>query len=224
MATDEPFDTFVLNEACTGPAVLILHGCCQGRMVGTNNDELDITRYGSKLWKKLAKKGFRLVFARAPNVFIDPKTGNPSGRHWFSEQLNVPDIATGIAFSHSLTSTAFGMLAKTMEMHKATIVIGFSQGANVLDAFMAHDTSTHPIVCAVLMSGYELTSPERKMVDVPTLSLGCTEDTVVPWDVRPRSYTNLTERTHPGTKNNKHVVPTPAKFLDGVVEWICANI
>jgi predicted esterase len=220
MADNPHFVTFVLNpDDEDKPCVLVLHGCCQGTLLrGT----IDIASYGKKLWHKLSKH-YRVVFAFAPHVFVDAETGKERGKHWFAKQLEVDQIPVGIPYSEELTSTTLDRLHATIGTFDARVLIGFSQGSNVIDTYLAHHPDTHPVDCVVLFSGYGLTCDDRKEVDVPCMMVGCPEDDVVPWPPRFVSYETIETIEHDGTANNKHVMPKRASDFTKVVEFVVNN-
>ncbi len=104
-----------------------------------------------------------------------------------------------------------------------TVLLGFSQGANVVDTYLSHREHAG-IKCAVIMSGYSLVDPGRKdKVDVPVLGVVSEADDVVPHDLNPIDYVSTKVLTH----NKGHKLPTSNPQIreicvfmqkDGIVE------
>lgn len=217
MADSPPFVTFVLNpDDGDKPCALVLHGCRQGTLL---RGIIDIASYGKKLWSKL-RKHYRVVFVFAPHDFVDSETQEKRGKHWFEKQLEVKDIPLGIAFSDDLTSITLDRLHATISSFDARVLIGFSQGSNVIDTYLAHHENPHPIDSVVLFSGYGFVCDNRKQVEVPCLMVGCSEDNVVPWPPIYMSYETEERIEHEGTPNNKHVMPKKASVFSKVVAFV----
>lgn len=203
--------------------VLVLHGCCQGNLIPSPSGEekIDIMSYGKVLWKKLGKTR-RIVFARAPYLYLE-ENGMPRGLHWYPDQLDVADIPKGIPYNPKRHYPTLESLHKTIEQVGVDVLVGFSQGANVIDTYLAHYNEPFPLSHAVLFSGYGFTCEgeiTRRVVTTPTLFVGCPDDNIVPWPPRFVSYEHFECWEHAGNKNNPHVLPSKKPFVNDIIEWI----
>lgn len=225
----EPFETIEFNpviEDDNRVTILVLHGCCQGNLIPSKGGEekLDIMSYGKVLWKKLGKDN-RIVFARAPYLYLE-EDGTQRGLHWYQDQLDVADIPGGIPYDPERHYSTLESLHKTIEQVGADVLIGFSQGSNVIDTYLTHYGGVEGEGCisrAVLFSGYGFTCEgeiSRRVVTTPTLFVGCPQDNIVPWPPRFVSYERFECWQHAGNKNNPHVLPSKKPFINDIVEWI----
>lgn len=64
------------------------------------------------------------------------------------------------------------------------VLLGFSQGANVVDTFLAYKGNPR-IKCAVIMSGYSLVDPKRVSHTIPVLGVISEIDDIVPHNLNP---------------------------------------
>lgn len=217
MADYPPFVVSVLNaNDVDKPVVLVLHGCRQGTL---SRGFIDIASYGKKLFKKLSKTR-RVAFVFAQYDFVDPDTGEKKGKHWFNKQIVIDEIPVGIDYDASWAMHTLHRLHATIEKYEARELIGFSQGSNVIDTYLAHYDAPHPIDCVVLFSGYGFVCDDRKEVRVPCLMVGCPDDNVVPWKPMHMSYASVEFLEHEGLPENKHCLPKKASVFTKVVSFV----
>lgn len=183
--------------------VLCLHGCCQsGEAIAHYMKNL------IKICESLANIDF---------VFLDAQYDHSvKGRHWFPEQLEIEKIGK-IAISDVTWGPTLDYVEEAITTQQPDVVIGFSQGANVLDTYLSKKDS-YGIKRAVLFSGYSLMDDERKPRDLPVLVVHGTNDEVVPFELYPRyPHTRLIEHTKGhALPSSKPVLREIAKFIVGV--------
>ncbi|MBB19620.1 MAG: hypothetical protein CMP20_09195 [Rickettsiales bacterium] len=204
------------------PVCIVLHGCCQGTR--DNKGRLDIERYGKKLWKK-ARKRSDVEFVEALYTYINPETDQQQGKHWYDKQLQVADIPHGIAFEDGYMQTVEHLHDIIVGFgDRPVVLVGFSQGANVIDTYLAHHAKPVSVLAAVLFSGYGFVSTKRQTISVPTVYVGHPEDSIVPFPdgTEPYcswmdSYENLKVFTHDTRCKNNHGIPTRATLLDEII-------
>lgn len=183
--------------------VLCLHGCCQ-----------DAAMFESILtdYIKIGGKSHKLVFHFLEGAYEDPLRG----KTWYSRPLDVAAIGT-IAFDKDLVASAMAQLDKAIDETGATVLLGFSQGGNVIDTYLHHYGGTSKIERAVLCSTYPLVSwtassaavyDQRPPLDLPVLSVySSIGDDITPAAFQPMAYTPLRTMTH--TKGHKMVTSKP---------------
>lgn len=222
MADKESFEVWWPKKDEEGndgkPTVLVLHGCRQGKLDDLSGS-VDVYSYARTLHKKLRTK-YGTLYALAPHTFYDEETGCERGRHWFEKQLKIEDIPGGIDFDEELMMPTLDMLHETISKFNVSVLVGFSQGANVIDTYLAHHPAPHPITSVVLFSGYGFKCDDRRTVDVPCLLVGCPEDNIVPWPTQFVSYENTKAITHIGRPLKPHSLPKSAKVYTKVAAFI----
>ena len=200
------------------PVCVVLHGCCQG----TRDDKgrLDIQRYGKKLWKKIGRR-CNVQFLEADYDYINTETGQQQGKHWYEKQLQVADIPSGIPFEDGYMQTINRLHEIVVaNSDQPVVLVGFSQGANVIDTYLAHHPEPAPVMAAILFSGYGFVSSQRRSISIPTVYVGHPEDSIVPFPDDSSwlsSYDNLKVFTHDTRCKNNHGIPTRAKLLDEII-------
>lgn len=188
------------NEQPNPPTkVLCLHGC---------NQSEEMFRSLIKGWKKIPEQnGLELHYLQAH------RSHHLGGYTWYEKDLDVAQIGT-IEFSNELTKQCLERVHKYIAENNITALIGFSQGGNVVDTYLSRYEGRTPVDRGVIMSGYELVDPDRKMLETPVLSYYSEADEVVPAKFRPTHYVSLTEIHH----TNAHRLPKS----NPVIRKMCA--
>ena len=153
--------------------VLCLHGCNQTQ-----------TMFESlmKNYVKLGEKQYNLKF-----FFTEAKYVHPiGGKTWYKRPLDVSLIGS-IPYEEDLVMETLNDIDKLIEDNNISVLLGFSQGANVVDTFLAYKGNPK-IRCAVIMSGYSLVDPKRENVSVPVLGVASEKDDIVPFELNPIQY------------------------------------
>jgi predicted esterase len=179
--------------------VLCLHGC---------NQTEEMFRALMKDYVKIGEKQYNLKF-----YFIEAKYDHPlGGKTWYKRPLNVSDIGS-VGCDEDLTADVLNDLCDEIEKKGITTLLGFSQGANVVDTFLAY--KGHPGVnAAVLMSGYSLIDCNRKTLDVPMLAVVSEKDEIVPHKYTPTAYKTIETIKH----DKGHKLPTQKP----IIRRVCA--
>lgn len=194
--------------------VLCLHGCRQ-----------DAKMFESILrdYIKIGSKSHNLMFHFLEGAYDDPL----KGKTWYSRPLDVAAIGA-IPYESDLVASAMVQLDKAIDRCKATVLLGFSQGGNVIDTYLHHHGGTTKIERAVLCSTYPLVSwtptpsavdvyDQRPPLDLPVLSVyssSSSDDSITPPAFQPTAYSPLHTMTH--TKGHKMVTSKP------VIREMCA--
>ncbi len=142
----------------------------------------------------------------------------PSGKTWYSTQLQLSHIGL-IQYSPELVGDTLDDLDAVVQAHKDkdVILLGFSQGGNVVDTYLArrYNVDSSIVKGAIIISGYSLVDAERKMVSVPLLNVVGNVDTIVAPNLYPTEYRCSELIVHP----DGHIIPKTEyvrKMLDYV--------
>lgn len=166
--------------------VLCLHGC---------NQTQSMFESLMKNFIRLGEKQYNLKF-----FFTEGKYDHPlGGKTWYNKPLNVADIGT-IEYDCDLVTETLDDIATIIREKNISVLFGFSQGANVVDTFLQHRDCSM-IRCAVMLSGYALVDPDRKVVDIPVLTVVSESDEIVPTKWNP-------DTAHKMTHEKGHKLPT----------------
>lgn len=169
--------------------VLCLHGC---------NQTEAMFRQLMKNYIKLGEKQYNLKFH-----FIEAKYDHPDGgKTWYNKALDVTEIGS-IKYDEELVNDTLNDIDELIKSYGISVLLGFSQGANVVDTYLSHRDHSR-IKCAVIMSSYSLVDPEREEVDVPVLGVVSEEDEVVPHHLNPTDYVESRVLKH----DKGHKLPT----------------
>lgn len=183
--------------------VLCLHGC--------NQD--------AEMFERLLKD--LVAIGNKENIkfhFMEAKYDHPLGlKTWYKIPLNVPDIGR-IEMNHDMVDDTLNDLEAEIDKLNITALLGFSQGANAIDTYLAYKHSGK-IKCAVMMSGYSLVDPNRQKVDVPVLNILSHEDVIVPSKYVSTEYVNSTILEH----NKGHKLPSSKPQLRQIISFIKMN-
>ncbi len=180
--------------------VLCLHGC---------NQTVEMFQSILKDWIKIGGNSHGLVFH-----FLEAAYDHPDGgKTWYCRPLEVDKIGS-IDMDHDLIRSAMEDLDAKIKEVGASVLLGFSQGGNVVDSYLAHYNKEGLIKRAVLCSTYPLVEDRRPNDQIPIVSVFSEADTIVPPSCRPTAYTEIEEITH--SKGHKIVTSKP------VIRRICA--
>lgn len=153
--------------------VLCLHGC---------NQTQEMFEGLLKNFIKFGEKQYNLKFH-----FTEAKYDHPlGGKTWYNRPLNVAEIGS-IPYDAALVSDTLDDIKQIIQKENIHVLLGFSQGANVVDTYLAYRDSAN-IKCAVLLSGYSLVDANRQPVDVPVLTVISESDDIVPAKFNPTGY------------------------------------
>ena len=172
--------------------VLCLHGCNQTQAMFEGL---------LKNFMKLGEKQYNLKFH-----FTEAKYDHPvGGKTWYNKPLNVPEIGS-IPYDHDLVIDTLTDISEIIKKENINVLLGFSQGANVVDTFLSHmNLEDHPTIKrAVLFSGYSLVDENRKDINVPALTIISEIDDIVPHKFNPTGYKEMQVLKH----DKGHKLPT----------------
>ena len=172
--------------------VLCLHGC---------NQTQEMFKRLLKNYIKFGEKQYGLKFH-----FTEAKYDHPDGgKTWYNKPLNVADIGS-IKYDEDLVSDTLDDIETIIKDNNIHVLLGFSQGANVVDTFISHRDSG--IKCAVIMSGYSLVDVKeltRKELTMPLLGVVSNSDTVVPIEYNPTEMTLIHDKGHKLPTRNSEI-------------------
>lgn len=182
--------------------VLCLHGCCQH----------------GEMFKALLKNYIRFG-SRDDNLefhFIEGMYDHPDGgKTWYNVPLDVDKIGS-IKMDEKLVKEAMEQISKYIKENNITVLLGFSQGVNVIDTYL-QTTKDKYIKRAVMMSGYSLVGLNNKeKVDIPILNIYSNEDTIVPCKFRSTNYNNISNIMH----DKGHKVPTSNPTIKTICKFM----
>jgi predicted esterase len=127
---------------------------------------------------------FNLEFIQAD--YFHPDGGNT----WYHIPLVVKDIGT-IVYSEDLVKPTMEKIHKIIKEKNINVLLGFSQGGNVVDVYCKYFNNDGLIKKAVIMSSYSLCNVQEPHIsDVHVLNIVSKSDEVVPWNLYPKSYQN----------------------------------
>jgi len=137
--------------------------------------------------------------------FMEAKYDHPlGGKTWYHKPLNVTDIGHEL-YDENLVSDTIHDLDQFIIDNKINILLGFSQGGNVVDVYLKYFNTQKLIKQAVIMSSYSLVNNNEPIID-DTTSVLCVisdEDTIVASNLYPKNYTNALLLKH----NKGHKIP-----------------
>jgi predicted esterase len=181
--------------------VLCLHGC--------NQDGPMFERLLKDYIKIGAKLDVELIMSEANHVHPN------GGKTWFSKPLDVSEIGT-LALDVDMVTPTLQDLHVEIESTKADVLLGFSQGGNVVDTYLGMYQGRTRIKKAVIISGYEFVDKARKHLDTPLYSVFSPQDTVVPPRHQPVHYKSLACIEH----DKGHKMPTSRPVIRRLMQWI----
>lgn len=153
---------------------------------------------------KLGEKQYGLKFHFAEAKYDHPQ----GGKTWYNKPLDVSQIGR-IPYDEALVSDALDDIAKIVETNQIHVLLGFSQGGNVVDTFLQYRPHAS-IRCAVILSGYSLVDAARKTIDgVSLLNIVSEADTIVPHILAPQDYKSVQTIRH----DKGHKIPTQNGFI-----------
>lgn len=185
--------------------VLCLHGC---------NQTETMFRDLMKNFIKLGEKQYGIKFH-----FTEAKYDHPlGGKTWYKVPLHVPDIGT-IAYSEDLVKDTMDDIRELIHKNNITVLLGFSQGANVVDTYLAYFNNDNLIKRAVILSGYSLVDNNRNpSINVSVLGVVSDSDTVVSSNLNPTGY-----KTSQVIKHDKgHKLPTSNTTIRQILTFMNA--
>ena len=191
--------------------VLCLHGNRQSKEIFENV----LTNTLLRAYKRYHKD------TTNPNImewqFMEaPFPHSETGRTWYNKELTLSDIGY-MSFSEDLTCDTLNMLDTYIKTHEIDILVGFSQGGNVVDTYLRHRPNT--IKCAVLFSGYSLiTSIPPVYPHTSILNVVSEQDNIVPVTFIPEFPKHQFTNTIYHDKGHK--IPTSPIILREIMDFI----
>ena len=179
--------------------ILCLHGCCQN---------IDI-------FKNLLRDYIKL----SPEMnwhFLEGKYDHSRcGKTWFQPELSLDKIGQDMIELDEIKNILTN-IDEYIELHKINVLLGFSQGGNVIDCYLRLYPETK-IKCAVIGSGYSFPSlvKHNNDIQIPILYLSSEIDDIVLFKNKPL-YMNEKIIMH----DKGHKVPTRKVIIKQVIDFI----
>jgi len=157
--------------------ILCLHGC---------NQTKEMFESIMKNFVNICSKDSRFSV-----TFIEADYVHPDGGYtWYHVPLVVKDIGI-IAYSEELVKPTMIKLQEIIKEKNINVLLGFSQGGNVVDVYLKYFNNDGLIKKAVIMSSYSLVNNnEPQISNVPVLNIVSKSDEIVPYNLHPKSYQN----------------------------------
>lgn len=200
--------------------VICLHGC--------NQTPTSFQSYMNSI-VKMAKNKIEFIFIQAP--FEHPL----GGLCWTDPPLNVNDIyrinngafEPAIERNDKMLQTSFQLLEKTIEETGAEILLGFSQGAFVINEFMLQGGDVSKRIKKIItIAGFAFRdSYDKHINNCSALIVSHPMDSIVPHSIAFHNFDKVTQIEH----NNKelkypsregHVIPTRAEHTRAITNFI----
>lgn len=145
--------------------VLFLHGCNQDipKLKGLihNYIRLGEAQYGLKCF------------------FIQAEYGHPrGGKTWFSTPLDIKMIGS-MKYNGDVVDSTLDAIEQYIISNNIEVLFGFSQGGNVVDAYLKH-RNHHTVKRAVIDAGYYFIEETYEVQNMPVLNIISGRDTIVP--------------------------------------------
>lgn len=183
--------------------VLCLHGCCQNQ---------EIMKDLMKNFIKIGEK-YDLNF-----FFTEAKYDHPiEGKTWYKRLINVEDIGN-IHYDVTFVQSTLDDIKEIITQHNISCLIGFSQGANVVDTYLGY-MSDHRVKSAVMFSGFSLCDESRKKSLVPIINVISDQDTIVSNKMAPSAYYSIIEIKH----DDGHTIPKFEHIYLNICSFIKKN-
>lgn len=171
--------------------VLCLHGCRQTQEMFQGILE-PYVRIGKKI-------GVNFFFCEGRYDYPE------QGKMWLPYVLDLSAVGK-VAYQPELLQAVMDDLDFLIKQYDISILLGFSQGANIVDTYCQYRRNPK-IQKVILLSGYSFVDSNRTMIPIPCLNVVSKGDSIVPKDLAPRDYLSVKEITH--DKGHKVPVKTP---------------
>jgi predicted esterase len=150
--------------------------------------------------------------------FTEAKYDHPfGGKTWYNKPLVVGDIGN-IEYSAELVNDTMDDISKLITEHNISVLLGFSQGANVVDTYLTYKKDMR-IKCGIMFCGYSLVDPDREKLqsNTPIMNIVSEQDLIVPHNLAPLMYNGVKELM----KHEKgHKIPTSKPHLREICNFI----
>lgn len=185
--------------------ILCLHGC---------NQTKEIFESLTKQMREIA-----ITYSKCKNCemiwhFIEAEYDHSWGnKTWYNVELDVAKIGT-IEYDDLMVNPTLDMLDKVILNLNIDVLIGFSQGGNVVDTYLVN--KQNQIKCAVIFSGYNLVDSNRKTdIETHVMNVYSDQDTIVPSKFMP-IYKNMITKAH----DKGHKLPTSKPYVREIIDYI----
>ena len=137
------------------------------------------------------------------------------GKTWYNIEIDITQIGY-IEYNEHIVKTTLDELDDYINNLNIDVLLGFSQGANVIDTYLVNRKNS--IKCAILFSGYSFVDSCRQLPNTPVMNVISDSDIIVQSKYAP-FYTNMTIKKH----DKGHKLPTSRPFIREIIEYIHSN-
>lgn len=185
--------------------ILCLHGC---------NQTQEIFEGLTKQFRSIATTYSKTQNCDINFYYIEAQYDHSlGGKTWYNVELNVNKIGV-IEYEENVVRDTLEMLDKKIKELNINVLLGFSQGGNVIDTYLTHVENN--IKCAVIFSGYNLIDPNRNLKCETHVMNVCSDiDTIVPIKFMP-IYKNMEIKYH----NKGHKLPTSKPYIREIINYV----
>lgn len=183
--------------------IAILHGCRQ-------SDEMMkslMREYEKKIKAHFKDATFYYINAQYPHV--------DTGRMWFSTHLDLERIGTDDIPEKDIMDT-MKYVSNIITTNNINVLIGFSQGGNVISSYLRLFNQDKHIKCAIIISGYDFPRYQHLPIEIPLLFIGSKEDIIVDIKLKPVNCIDITEMEH----SKGHIINQQKSFITSIVNWL----
>lgn len=132
---------------------------------------------------------------------------------WYQTTLELDRIGTDDIPDFDIQST-LDYLSMFIYSNQINILIGFSQGGNLISTYLRLRNQDKHIKSAAIISGYDFPRyTNNKMIKINLVIVYSKEDTIVDYNLTPISHFDSTEMVH----EKGHVIYTRSSFITSFV-------
>ena len=173
--------------------MLLLHGCSQ--------NAISFEGYGFvKNMIKVVRKNLSGTLGDLPDFYLEGMYDCPDGeKMWYPSNIVLTSHPKSPNYSSVEISDKDFCIEKTLDRvdaavreHKISVLVGFSQGANVVDTYLRYHPNGKNIKVAILIAGFGFYDPKPKInSDTFVFSFHSKDDEIVPIQMCPQNYRRL---------------------------------
>lgn len=194
--------------------IIFLHGCRQNSQI--------YMKIMDNYIKKIMKSGSKVYGLDGPfdyNGELDDDVDQQkmiNQKMWFETRLRLENIGLN-DIPHDQINFTLDYLQKEIELHDINVLIGFSQGANLIDTYLRLRNLDFRIKRVIILNGY--TFPRYRGL-IPNVELciivTSKNDEIVPMDKLHNNYSNSLFFEH----EKGHKIKTNSPFIRDIIECL----
>lgn len=185
----------------------ILHGCRQDNIMMKSL----FKDYEKKIKSKCPGTNFFYLEGQYPHV--------DSGKMWYQTHLDLERIGTDDIPESDIIDT-MQYVDNFVKENNINILVGFSQGGNVVSSYLRLYDCSWTIKCAIIMAGYDFPRYQGIQIDIPVLFIGSESDSIVNIDLKPFNCSNMKIMLH----EKGHIICQRGSFITEISNWLFINL